>query len=355
MNQEVSTSEEVFRLTVLNHGGRDATQVFANGAASPDDHGHPPVNFHAYAACTNGFFEDDWEKALARKTPVLLLLRRNLRSCLEALRRLKAAGVTVAVSFKETGLHQVASALSRANRIGMLREILELADGALAATPWLEQFYRDQAGTARNLPVEFLPTPYPVEETAWDFSRPWDQRRGVLIGTREFFTPSRCHLAALTTLRPLVAEGIAVSVCNFDGKRGRRLLEDLFGSGAPGVCISEERRPYAQYLRWISEHRVVFQLDQSRVPGQVAGDCLLTRTPCVGGDGAIERLTQPEIAGLTREMNLAELQALVRRLATDQAAWENAVQQALTRAREQVAYGVVARRLKRFFDRLMQF
>jgi hypothetical protein len=43
-----------FRLAVLNPGGRDPNQSFSSGAGTPDAAGHAPVNFHAYAACTNG-------------------------------------------------------------------------------------------------------------------------------------------------------------------------------------------------------------------------------------------------------------------------------------------------------------
>jgi hypothetical protein len=45
------------------------------------------------------------------------------------------------------------------------------------------------------------------------------------------------------------------------------------------------------------------QLDRSRVPGQVAGDALLTRAVCVGGDGAIERIAFPKTSGEGRGIN----------------------------------------------------
>lgn len=46
----------------------------------------------------------------------------------------------------------------------------------------------------------------------------------------------------------------------------------------------------------MARHKIVLQLDRSHVPGQVAGDALLCRIPCVGGDGAIERITFQKLA-----------------------------------------------------------
>ena len=102
--------------------------------------------------------------------------------------KLKKAGLPVAVSFKETGLHQIAKQLAEPKRAERFREIVQAADGCLAATPEAIAFY------GRG---EFIPTPYPMEDAHWDFSRSLGERRGIFIGTREWDTPSRHHLAAL--------------------------------------------------------------------------------------------------------------------------------------------------------------
>src|SRR3954447_7477958 len=100
-----------FRLTVLNPGGRDVAQDFPDGAgetALP----HPPTNFHAYAACTRGSFERKTQDALMKATPVLVLLRGDFRGSERAVETLQKAGRVVAVSLKETGLHQIANQLN---------------------------------------------------------------------------------------------------------------------------------------------------------------------------------------------------------------------------------------------------
>src|SRR6266571_620999 len=101
---------ENFRLTVLNPGGRDSEQQF-HSVPGPGEGPHPPINFHAFAACTCGAFHRDTRRAVSGNTPVLLLLRSDFRASEHALAELKRERRTVVVSLKETGLHQIAQQL----------------------------------------------------------------------------------------------------------------------------------------------------------------------------------------------------------------------------------------------------
>ena len=74
-----SADAENFRLAVLNPGGRDHEQHFTENRA-PQANEHPPVNFHAYAACTHGAVFRDTKRAIASNWPVLLLLRGDFRA-----------------------------------------------------------------------------------------------------------------------------------------------------------------------------------------------------------------------------------------------------------------------------------
>lgn len=291
-------------LVVFNPRGRDRPQEFPDGAGRPDDPAaaHPPVNFHAYAACTRGSFLTDLP-AVERTDParpVLLLLRRDARAGLRGLRQLRAGGRRVAVSFKETGHAQLAAQLGSPVALVPALAALREADAVLAPTPELAVFAL-AAGAAR---AGFIPTPYPVDDPRWDFSHvPAGERRGVWVGTREFDVPTRNHLAALLAAARLAeAAGEHVTVVNAGGRRGARMLTALGFAPVPDA----PRRflpplPYADYLRAVSRHRLVFQLDRSGVPGQVAGDALLARVPCVGGDGAVERLAFPDLCGHGRD------------------------------------------------------
>ncbi len=217
------------KLAVLNPGGRDPDQQFPDGAGAPDELAHAPVNFHGYAACTSGSFcrRDD---ALPKGTDgVLLLLRQDLKSARQSFIELRAQRVPVVVSLKECGLAQVAELLRKASRLQLFQELCAKADAVLATTEELVPIYRG-AGVRE---VEFIPTPYPVEDARWNFAQPIEERRGIFVGTRELRVPSRNHLAALLALKPLAeAMGEPVTVINTDGWGGRRTLGKLnYGEG----------------------------------------------------------------------------------------------------------------------------
>src|SRR5216110_3341522 len=285
-----------FRLTVLNPGGRDPEQHFQE-TASPNGQEHPPINFHGYAACTRGVFHYDTRRAIAEATPVLLLLRRDFRNSERALSELKKHGRTVAVSLKETGLHQIAQQLCDHEKLSRFMKILGQADGCIATTPEAAEIYQRARCKYGPVTVAFIPTPYPLEDRQWNFSVPHNDQSRIFLGTREWDVPSRNHFAALLVARQLCeATSEPVSVVNLDGYKARRLLWELkFPEGK--FRVIEEEKAYPDYLREVDRHKIILQLDRSRVPGQVAGDALLCRTVCVGGDGAIERLAFPKTCG----------------------------------------------------------
>jgi hypothetical protein len=325
---------------VLNPGGRDAEQTFPDGAGSPRTPGHPPVNYHAYAACVRGGFYREAEAIPDGTGAVLLLLRRDLERCFRAVRDVQGRGMRAFVSWKESGAHQVAAALNDAQRIERFHAVCRTADGFIASTAWLAGVYR-AAGCTRG---EFIPTPYPVEEEAWDFSAPVEVRGGIFIGTREFDVPSRNHLEAILRACDLARRADCRVTCvNGDGARGSKMLKALRKEHG---CIEvvEKRLAYPDYLRLMASHRLVFQLDGSRVPGQVAGDASLCRIPCVGGNGAIDEIIFPASCGTGRETDaLIELAA---RLLESDADYRECVDENQQRARDTLSFGVIAERLR---------
>ena len=332
-----------FRLTVLNPGGRDEAQEFPNGAgetALP----HPPTNFHAYAACTRGSFQRETKEAVEQNTPVLVLLRGDFGASERAVDTLQTAGRFVAVSLKETGLHQIADQLQNSARLARFVRIVKKADACLAPTAEAADLYRAVRGPER---VAFIPTPYPVDDPRWDFSRPIEQRSGILIGTREWDVPSRNHLAALLVARQLSeSTEEPVTVFDYDGRRGARLLSEI-GFGADKLRVCTKKLAYPDYLREMARHKIVLQLDASFVPGQVAGDALLCRVPCVGGNGAIDRLAFPETCGLGR--SIAELQETALRLLTDRGFYRSTIASLIPAASKILGFEIVARQLAEFF------
>ncbi len=91
----------------------------------------------------------------------------------------------------------------------------------------------------------------------------------------------------------------------------------------------------------------MLQLDTSFVPGQVAGDALLCRVPCVGGNGAIDRLAFPESCGFNR--SIAEVGQIAARLLTDPSDYEKSVANIETVAAQRLSFNLVAEQLRVFF------
>lgn len=317
---------------------------------APGEGSHPPVNFHAFAACTQGAFHDNARRAIAEDTPVLLLLRGDFRASERALADLKKHGRTVVVSLKETGLHQIAQQLCNRSRLSRFLKIVAQADGCIATTPEAAEIYQNVRWSLRR--VAFIPTPYPVDDQRWNFCRPPDQQSGIFVGTREWDVPSRNHLAALLVARQLCeATGEPVTVVNLDGYKARSLLAELkFPEGK--LHIIEKWKSYPDYLRDMARHKIVFQLDRSHVPGQVAGDALLCRLPCVGGDGAIERIAFSRICGEGR--TIAEIASMALDLLKNADLRGAIVGESQQRALEHLSFQAVRSQLAKFFAQFAQ-
>jgi len=339
-----SNSVGEFRLTVLNPRGRDPEQEFRDLPA-PGEGAHPPINFHAFAACTQGAFHHNTRRAIAENTPVLLLLRGDFRASQRALADLKKHGRTVVVSLKETGLHQIAQQLSNRARLSRFMKIVAQADGCIATTPEAAEIYQSARWRLRR--VAFIPTPYPLEDQRWNFCLPPDEQSGIFVGTREWDVPSRNHFVALLVARQLCdVTGEPVTLVNLDGYKARRLLTELkFPEGK--LHVIEKWKSYPNYLRDVARHKIVLQLDHSHVPGQVAGDALLCRIPCVGGDGAIERIAFSKTCGEGR--TITEIASMALDLLKNADLRGAIVAESEQRALEHLSFRAVRLQLAKFF------
>jgi hypothetical protein len=118
----------------------------------------------------------------------------------------------------------------------------------------------------------------------------------------------------------------------------------------PLLRVVEGRKPYPEYLKLLSRHKIVFQLDASAVPGQVAGDALLCRVPCIGGNGTTERLVFPNLCGHGRTHE--QLFDLTARLLEHPHDCEALSIEAEELAKERLSFNRVARQLESFFNRI---
>jgi len=260
---------------------------------------------------------------------VLLLLRGNLKAARSAFATLKAHGCVVAISFKESGTHQIADQLRDGRAFDTFCEIAANADLCLSTTPDLVPLYRS---VSRK--VSYLPTPYPIDEPNWNLSVPVEQRAGIFIGTREFDVPSRNHLLALAGVRKT---SHPVTVVDKGSLASKKLLSVLRFPADQLTVLSP--LPYFEYTQVLRRHRLVLQFDQSRVPGQVAGDALLCGIPTLGGNGAIEREIVPELASDGQSFD-GLLERMLRLLNAD-AEYRQVVESMLRRARERVSFSSI--------------
>jgi hypothetical protein len=344
-----SQTTQNFRLTVLNPGGRDPEQQFES-VPGPGKGPHPPINFHAFAACTSGAFHRDVGRAVAENTPVLLLLRGDFRASERALTVLKRERRFVAVSLKETGLHQIAQQLRDPGKLSRFMKIVAQADACIATTPEAAEIYQRVRYKHDPAAVTFIPTPYPIKDQRWDFSVPATAQSGIFIGTREWDVPSRNHFAAFLVARQLSeATGEPLSVVNLDRSKGRRLLGELnFPEGK--LRLIERWKSYPDYLREVAQHKIVLQLDRSHVPGQVAGDALLCRIPCVGGNGAIERIAFSKTCGEGRTID--EITSMAVDLLKNRESRDALAVESQERAREWLSFETARSQLAKFFDEI---
>ena len=230
--------------------------------------------------------------------------------------------------------------------------ILGQADGCIATTPEAAEIYQRARWNHDPATVAFVPTPYPVEDSRWDFSVPPDERSGIFVGTREWDVPSRNHFAALLVARQLCeATGEPVTVLNLDGYKARRLLWELkFPEGK--FRVIEDEKSYPDYVRMVARHKIILQLDRSHVPGQVAGDALLARTVCVGGDGAIERTAFPKTCGEGR--SFSEIASVALNLLKNAESRGAIVAQSQGIALERLSFQAIRSQLAEFFARFVR-
>ncbi len=314
---------------VLNQQGRDPFCDYRGGYPGPETTEHPPINYHAYAACTQGCFCQTVEQVLdLPPAPVIVLVRNKLKPVARALRILKAAKRRTYLCFKETGIHQLHPLLSQWRR---LQELAALADGGIAPTDYALLLLR---ALFPEKPAELLPTPYPFHDPRWQTRTPWTSHSGVLIGTTEFEVTNRRHLAAILSAREVCRQN--GEILRVIARRLPKPVRDLL-SNDPNIEILPGPLPYFEFRKQLERVKVVFQLDASQVPGQVAGDSFLVGTPCLGGNSTIESLLlEPS------QDPLSMLDQLLRTPDT----WSEVVNHGLERAKQTLSFPVLAKRLQ---------
>lgn len=331
------------QLCVLQPGSRELQQKFPDFAGKPDIQSPPPLGYRGFAACTGGGFYTKDSAIPTDERRVLLVLNRNLKSCRQTVINLRRAGKTIILAWEESGGFAVENLLRSPSDLGLLREICARAHGALAVSPELEPVFRGGG----ILHVENIPMPLPVESPEWDCSIRPEERQGIMLGTWEYGSSLKRQLSALMGLRDVVSQMYEpLTVFNLDGWSGRRWLRQL-GYPQGLLRVIERRVPYADYLRKMASHKLVFQLDVSGGAGRVAGDALLCRIPCVGGNGVTERLIFPEFS--SQNTSAPDLLYAVGRLLDHGHDRDMAVDRAMEIAKQRLSFEVIQQSLEQLF------
>ena len=335
------------KITVLNAGGRDSNISYENGIGTPSLHQHPPVNYHAYAACSDGKFLksiDDVQNGDA----VIFLLRTDLKDSVKSLIKLKRKNPDskVLLLFKETGPYQILSALKKPADLLHLSELGKSADGFLSPTPFVSDWLKNFT----DHPVFFVPTPYPFHDSNWDFSSAFEEKNGILLGTKEFDVNWRMHLPTLISVRKWIqSKKIKLTVINKNGKSSLKWL-DAVGFHAKDINMIDGVLSYPDYLKLLGRHRLVFNQDIGFVPGQISGDSLLTKTPILGGNNAIQQMIYPEF--VSHDLNYSRLLDSAEILYSDEKEFTKTVNDARKRAESVLSFSVVQKQLAHIFQQI---
>jgi hypothetical protein len=324
---------------VLHPGSRWRSRSFSNGPGNPEEAVRPPEGILAYAACRNGSFHPSLGSLPETASDVLLVLdKKNLRQASSSLQFLRRRGVRVRVVCRESRAGDFAELLGDVTRCELFIEICRSSDGAIATTSESVSLF-ESIGSPQT---QFIPHPCAVDFPSWDFSQPPEKRRGIFLGTNSFLAAESNHTVAILMADRLSRElECPLAVVNTEGRRGGMILKSLRKKN-PLFFIVEAPIDYADLLRVMSLHRIVWQLDAGCGPGTIASAALLCRIPCVGGNGAIERIAFP---GLCSPASREELLESARLLLTDDKAWKKEVEASQYRAAEFLSFHKTSVRL----------
>lgn len=337
-----------FKLAVIDGAVKQKKQDFADYGRTVSSKQHAPVNWHAYAACTGGSVYKSINDLDYESFVLFSASRQFFHNDLKAFIQLSQSGVNCAFSIKGCGPLQFLPRLDSPSKMRRARGLMNEIPGCITPSKAILPVLRSMRDELPEEQTAFIPAPYPIEYSEWDFSKPLNERSDIYLATREFNHKNRYHLYALTVLKGIVRKlGCRVTVVNQDKGRGRSFYKAV-GFRDDEINVLDSRRPYPQYLELLSSHKFVFQLDQSAVPGQVAGDAALCRMPCVGGNGTNEYILYRELNTLPSEFEAAVDLAL--RIYEDEDMQRQSIELAVKRAEEHMSFSKVRARLENFFS-----
>lgn len=242
-------------------------------------------SYKSYAAALGTeFFAYNGEKFenVYKYDGILLLTDTHFSDLVPFVRKLRMMNKKVLIAYHES-MHIADNLPAHGlNNFFQLKELISIANGYWNLnTPNGDYFFE----VAFDTNVFGVPTGAPYR--LWnldDLRLPASQREGIVVLTRTIDQSrlKRNSLVAIGTALKVAEEvDTFVSYTNEDPPFVGEFLKELYKNKP--LRIFDRQEKYIDWLKFISKHKIAFQLDNSYSHGQTITDCALVNVPCLGG------------------------------------------------------------------------
>lgn len=217
---------------------------------------------------------------------VIVLVNRDLQAVFPLIKQLKAAKKKVLVGFHESADDFFQQASPHHNQDhNWMRNFLNLTnevDGVynimISYDNWFEWLLKK--------PILSCGHAAPFTEWNHGFTVPYEEREGIMVGTRTFNQRLRRNTLQALGIALKVAEKentFVTWVCE-ESWCSKADLNRMFGLPIENLNFVKGPLSYEDWLKTIAKHKVLFHYDYSCTLGQLVLDAALVDVMCVGGN-----------------------------------------------------------------------
>lgn len=246
------------------------------------------ISWHSLAAAHDSEFfvykKSGWEGCL-KYDNVLVLVREHFDHVVPLIKKLKMMKKKVGIAYHENAF-QFANESQNLNHVLQFKSLCNEADYYWNINDSISEFLK----SILNIPILTSVHAYPYE-WASQFKSDQSSRDGIILGSRT--------LGQFLNRYTLYTIGIANKFCkenntfatyvNCDNVENK-FIQDFFDkAGFDKINIIKGPLEYADWLRLISKHKVLFHSDNSETLGQPVADAISVDVPACGGNTTFER------------------------------------------------------------------
>jgi|GEM_PF-4236950 len=331
------------RLHVLNLTASNDLGDVADGFWDSSGKEALPIGLHGIALASGGAIHTDLASALSEGEPILVLGSEDLRKTEETLLQIRHQGISSAIAWPDRFVATLTAA-AKGDQAATIGRILAVADLAVCTDKGLMDVF---ASCHDATPRAYFPSPYPIAHPDWDTIAGVKNRSGVLIGGFPFHNGLESALCRETLQFSVLLAKVCQHKISVFSEISPRLADEMAAAGleVSEVHIVAEPKTYAEYLEVLGRHSLIVDPSRgSRRMGSLAGDALLTRGICLGGDSDLDTLLFPglQLSSATPE----ELRARVVELLNDPLSHAEAVADAARRALAEISFEAARTRVR---------